>query len=281
MCGSRSSLGIGPRRPGVDVVHGDPRRQRRRARAAPGRRGACGRRPRRRAGPARVASAATWTFWPPASTPPRTASGLACSDTMAILIGVHLLQQVVPVGEEAVEAEALERGRAGGLARLRAPRPGRATRRRSASASTSTRVETTPAPARDGVGHLGRARARRPASRGAWPRAARARARSSGSGAGRRAVAPSRAWSAVLGQVVDRGDGRRRRARASMPKRSIGAAVAQAGEQVGAGHAAAARGLVDHDRRARELAGVAVAGVDDAVLDHPRRRRPGVPEEAR
>ena len=33
------------------------------------------------------ASDSTWTFWPPASTPPTAASGLACSDTMAILIG--------------------------------------------------------------------------------------------------------------------------------------------------------------------------------------------------
>ena len=31
------------------------------------------------------ANSATWTFWPPASTPPSTASGLACSDTMLIL----------------------------------------------------------------------------------------------------------------------------------------------------------------------------------------------------
>jgi hypothetical protein len=30
-------------------------------------------------------SASTWTFWPPASTPPIAASGLACSDTIAIL----------------------------------------------------------------------------------------------------------------------------------------------------------------------------------------------------
>ncbi len=32
------------------------------------------------------ASSATCTFWPPASTPPRTASGLACSETIATLI---------------------------------------------------------------------------------------------------------------------------------------------------------------------------------------------------
>ena len=53
----------------------------------------------------------------------------------------------------------------------------------------------------------------------------------------------------------------------------------EAAEQVRAGHAPAAACLVDDDGRARELAGVPVAGVDDAVLDHARRRRAGVPEQ--
>jgi len=35
-----------------------------------------------------VPSSRTWTFCPPASTPPTAASGLACSDTMAIRTGV-------------------------------------------------------------------------------------------------------------------------------------------------------------------------------------------------
>jgi hypothetical protein len=50
-------------------------------------------------------------------------------------------------------------------------------------------------------------------------------------------------------------------------------------QQVGAGDAPAAARLVDDDGRARQLARVAVAGVRDAVLDHARGRRAGVPEE--
>ena len=74
-------LGDGPWRAGVDVVHLDAgvqahaRRQVRRRRRGSS---TVTSHPR----PARcVASAATWTFWPPASAPPRAASGLACSDT--------------------------------------------------------------------------------------------------------------------------------------------------------------------------------------------------------
>jgi hypothetical protein len=36
-------------------------------------------------------SAATWTFCPPASTPPSAASGLACSETMEIFMGCSFL----------------------------------------------------------------------------------------------------------------------------------------------------------------------------------------------
>src|SRR5512144_907649 len=52
--------------------------------------------------PARAAdSEATWTFCPPASTPPSTASGLACSDTMATLM--HLPPRRPSVGRERLD----------------------------------------------------------------------------------------------------------------------------------------------------------------------------------
>src|SRR5690606_24524223 len=53
----------------------------------------------------------------------------------------------------------------------------------------------------------------------------------------------------------------------------------EAGQQVGAGHAGAADGFVDHDARPGQLAGPEVAGVDDAVLDDPGGRPAVVPEQ--
>src|SRR3954464_8124935 len=69
----------------------------------------------RRASPR--ASAATCTFWPPASTPPRTASGLACSETRAMCMIDDLREQGVPIGQEPLQAVALQRVRPGGGAR--------------------------------------------------------------------------------------------------------------------------------------------------------------------
>src|SRR4029453_5693515 len=50
-------------------------------------------------------------------------------------------------------------------------------------------------------------------------------------------------------------------------------------EQVGPGHPPPAPGLVDHHHGRRDLAAVALARVDDAVLDHPGRGAPAVPEQ--
>ena len=41
-------------------------------------------------------NSATWTFCPPASTPPRVASGLACSETIATFIGHSLPARPLP-----------------------------------------------------------------------------------------------------------------------------------------------------------------------------------------
>ena len=78
------STAAAPRRRGGRARRGRARR----TRGGRRRRGACGRRPRPRARAIACASAATCTFCPPASAPPSTASGLACSDTIEILIDV-------------------------------------------------------------------------------------------------------------------------------------------------------------------------------------------------
>ena len=117
-------------------------------------------------------------------------------------------------------------------------------------------------------------RARRPACRGASPPAARGRATSSGSGAGRRAGGPSPcAARPAAGPRCRRGwrrpsrTGRSAPPRAKRPSRSVPVTRARRRASL---MTTAARG---------ELAGVALARVDDAVLDHARRRRAGVPEE--
>src|SRR5918995_5313476 len=65
-----------------------------------------------------AASAATYTFWPPASTPPMSASGLACSETRWILMS-DVLQETVPVGQESAEPVTRE-----GMAARRVPELG-------------------------------------------------------------------------------------------------------------------------------------------------------------
>ena len=133
----------------------------------------------------------------------------------------HLLEHGVPVGQEALQPVALERGGAGGAAALggllgiahdprarRRParRPGWRRRRRPAARPRAPRS----------------CRAPRPACRDAWPRAATGRARSSGSGAGRRAGAPS-----PCGARPAAGPRSRPSAPASIPNRSSGAAAAK------------------------------------------------------
>ena len=76
-------LGHGGGRPAASAP--PARRPHAHAAAAAGRRAWCRPRPGARAGQ-RAASAATCTFCPPASTPPSAASGLACSETIAIFI---------------------------------------------------------------------------------------------------------------------------------------------------------------------------------------------------
>ncbi len=69
------------------------------------------------------------------------------------------------------------------------------------------------------------------------------------------------------------------RAPASIPKRSSGAASAKRSSRSVPVTRARRRASLMTTARARQLAAVAIARVDDAVLDHARRRRAGVPEQ--
>ena len=51
-----------------------------------------------------VDRAATWTFWPPASTPPSAASGLACSETMEIFTGSSFLGLELALASESARS---------------------------------------------------------------------------------------------------------------------------------------------------------------------------------
>ena len=88
---------------------------------------------------------------------------------------------------------------------------------------------------------------------------------------------------AVLRQVADRADVRAAQVRAQ-PVRAHPEDVERYGsgeprQQVRAGHPAPPDRLVDAHGRRPELAGVAVPGVDDAVLDDGRRGGPAVPHQ--
>ena len=124
------------------------------------RRGRSGRRRRRRRG-----RRAGWR----ARTPWRSSSG-------------HLLQQPVPVGEEPVEAVAVQRARPGRLPACRAASAGRRANARAARAARSTSRVDQPRPRRHRLGRLGRGQGHAPACRRSSPPAGRARGRSSGTG---------------------------------------------------------------------------------------------------
>jgi hypothetical protein len=78
----------------------------------------------------------------------------------------------------------------------------------------------------------------------------------------------------VLGQVLDAAE-----AGGVHPEDVEGRLGREALEQVRAGHPRAAAGLVDDDGGPRQLPGVAPPRVHDPVLDDPRGRGAGVPEE--
>src|SRR5215207_921082 len=199
------------------------------------------------------ASAATCTFCPPASTPPSTASGLACSETIAIL-----MRSSPP------EAARPSRRRSAAGRSARAPRRGDQhvdlggddTRRR-----------------RDRLVHLGR-----PERDDRHAQVHRLQQREPERGPADRVHvhAPARKLRVhpLLRQVFDPAEGGGVDAE-EVERRGLAEAI----EQVGAGHARAPARLVDHGGAARQLAAVALAGVDDPVLDHARGRRAGVPEE--
>src|SRR5919201_4942249 len=143
--------------------------------------------PRRASEPA---SAATCTFWPPASTPPSVASGLACSDTMATLTPPPP-RAGPPSRRESAANRSAPGLRPGRLFPSPAPHPGHSpagvtrhqepaddSRRRRLSGERPRRLRSWLAPP--------------PACRAAWPRSARAPATSSERDGGRHVAWRSR-----------------------------------------------------------------------------------------
>ena len=235
MCGRSSSFGIG--RAGPASTWRDDRRRgaAARARAGRGRRGGCSTVTSWPAAASARLSSPTCTFCPPASTPPRAASGLACSETIAMRTGQLLLEcstarraarcggtgrrstarssTASQSARNRASAEARQRGRAGGPPAPRSPRRGRrrASAGRRAAAPGRWRAPrpraARPRPPRSSP-------ARRPACPAASPRSATARARSSARvHVGARGGRARRACGA--------GAGRRRRGRGRSPRCSV------------------------------------------------------------
>ena len=277
MCGSSSSLGTAPGGPASTWSTSTPRASGDALAAAPGRRGGCGRRPRARAGRA------------PRRAPPRGRSGRPRRRRRGRRAGSRARtpwrsssrapppSSVVPVGEEAREPVALERwrraaapalaGRSGSAQEPRGPpRPARrrGSRRRRRRRAPPRAPRSSPS-ATTGMPRCIASSSESPSDvQRIGCRYTRRRAISSCSrpAAGRRCPPERATWRPS------------RTGRAARPAR-------EALEQVGAGHARAAARLVDDDRGARQRAAVAVAGVDDAVLDHARRRGARSPRTGR
>ena len=230
--------------------------------------------------PSAAASDATCTFWPPASTPPSTASGLACSDTMAILIDSPPPPGPRPSPTGSARARSARAPRRAPPARAPPPRPGRPTSRRTASGQHVHARRDDAGLRRDRLVHLRRAERdhrhaevhrleQREAERGP---------------ADRVQVDPPARHLRV--EVVLRAGRRWRAARcplsrlaASIPKRSSGAArEKRSSRSVPVTRARRRASLMTTAARGSSPR-VALARVDDAVLDHPRGRRARVPEQ--